>query len=77
MKPLVQTAQGRRIAHRAGSQFLAARVQQCYKKLRDLETDLFFQKRQLHHALASDRMAAVEEHRSDAQTKVSSKAKEQ
>ena len=75
VKPLVQTAQGRRIAQRAGSLFLAARVQQCYKKLGDLETVLFL-KRQLHHALGSDRMAAVEEHRRDAQTKVSSKAKE-
>ena len=41
-----------------------------------METDLFFQKWQLHHALVSDRMASVEEHMSDAQTKVSSKVKE-
>ena len=76
MKPLVQTAQGRRIAHQAGLQFLSARVQQCYKKLKHLETDLYFQRCQLQHVLRSEWIAAVEEHRSDIQTKVSSKVKD-
>ena len=59
-KPLVQTAQGRRIAHRADSQSFSARVQQCYKELKHLETNLYFQRCQLHHVLGSEWIAAVE-----------------
>ena len=76
VKPLVQTAQGRRIAQRASSQFLAARVQHCYRRLNDLEMDLYFQKRQLEHVLSSQRLAAVENHRGDVQTKAINWVKE-
>ena len=39
VKPLVSTQEGHRVAARASRQFLSARVQQCYGKLRRLETD--------------------------------------
>ena len=51
-------------------------MQQCYKKLKHLETELYFQRRQLQHVLGSERIAAVEEHRRDIQTKVSNKVKD-
>lgn len=51
-------------------------MQQCYKKLKHLETELYFQRRQLQHVLGSERIVAVEEHRSDIQTKVSTKVKD-
>ena len=76
MKPLVPTSQGCRIARRAGFQFLSARVQHCYSKLKNLETDLFFQKRQLDHALGAQKLAVLEKHVSNTQTKVSTQTKE-
>ena len=47
VKPMVPTQEGQRVATRANRHFLVARVQHCYSNLRRLETDMFFQKRQL------------------------------
>ena len=44
---------------------------------RHAEMDLFFQKRQLDHALGAQKLAAIDEHRVDTQTKVSNQTKEQ
>ena len=68
--------QGRRVAQRAGFQFLAARVQHCYGKLKNLETDLFFQKRQLDHALGPQRFAALEKPVTDSQKRTTTQTKE-
>ena len=76
MRLLVLTPQGRHISLRASSQFLAAHVQQCYSKLKNTETDLFFQKHQLEHALGPQKLAAIEKHKDDTQTKISAQAKE-
>ena len=59
VKPLVLTPQGRRIAQRAGQQFLTARVQHCYSKLKSLETELFFQKRQLEFTRSCQKLTAL------------------
>ena len=76
MKPLVSTQKGHRVAARASRQFLSARVQQCYGKLRRLETDLFFQKRQLEFVVGQQRLAIIEEHKGQVQEKVARAAKE-
>ena len=76
IKPLVPTPQGRRIAQRASYQFLSARVQQCYSKLKNLEMDMFFQKCQLNHTLGTQKAAAIEKHKDDTQSKVSTQTKE-
>ena len=47
------------IAHRASRQFLAARIQQNYKSLRQLDHDLFFQKRQLEFSLERQHFDAL------------------
>ena len=54
VKPLVRTAEGHKIAESASPKFLAARIQDCYHKTRQLEHDLFFQKRQVEFALQPD-----------------------
>ena len=77
VKPLVPTTQGRRVAQRSGFQFLAARVQHCYGKLKNLETDLFFQKHQLDHALGSQRFAALEKLVTDTQKKTTMQMKKE
>ena len=61
---------------RASQQFLSARVQQCYGKLRRLETDLFFQKRQLEFVVGQQRLAIIEEHKAQVQENVALAAKE-
>ena len=76
VKPLMPTAQGRRIAQRTGFQFLAARVQHCYSKLKSLETDLFFQKRQLDYALGTEKSEALEKLVADTQTRTVIQTKE-
>ena len=76
VKPLVPTSDGRCIARRAGRQFLSARVRHCYGKLKNLEIDIFFQKRQLDFALGPQKSAALEVYKEEAQTKITSKTKE-
>ena len=76
VKPLVSTQEGHRGAARVSRQFLSARVQQCFGKLRRLETDLFFQKRQLEFVVGQQRLAIIEEHKGQVQEKVASAAKE-
>ena len=76
VKPLVPTPEGRRVAARAGWQFMSARVSHCYGELRRLETDLFFQKRQLEHVFSSRHAVTIEEHKNAVQYKVSNSSKE-
>ena len=65
VKPLVPTPEGRRVAARAGWQFMSARVSHCYEELRRLETDLFFQKRQLEHVFSLRHAVTIEEHKNE------------
>ena len=76
VKPLVSTQEGHRVAARASRQFLSARVQQCYGKLRRLETDIFFQKHQLEFIVGKQRLSTIEEHKGQVQEKVARAAKE-
>ena len=64
------------LAARVSRQFLLAHVQQCYGKLRRLETDLFFQKHQLEFVIGQQWLAIIEEHKGQAQEKVARTAKE-
>ena len=45
----------------ASHHFLAARIQECYRKTRQLETDLFFQRRQLEFTLGPELFEQLEE----------------
>ena len=76
MKPLVSTQQGHHVAARASRQLLSARALQCYGKLHRLETDLFFQKRQLEFVVGQQRLAIIEEHRGQVQEKAACAVKE-
>ena len=62
VKPLVKTAEGHRIARNTSQCFLGARIQECYRKNKQLETDLYFQRRQLEYALSQDLFQHVEDH---------------
>ena len=75
VKPLVPTSDGRCIAQRAGWECLSTRVQHCYGKLKNLETDIF-QKQQLDFALGSQTSAVLEVYKEKAQTKITSNTKE-
>ena len=63
VKLLVRTAEGYKIAGSASPKFLAARIQDCYYKTRQLEHDLFFQKRQLEFALQPEHFQVLEQFR--------------
>ena len=76
LRPLVLTCEGHQIATRASRQFLAARIQHCYDRLRRLETDLYFQKRQLEHVDHSQHFASIEQHKEQVQVKVKTLCKE-
>ena len=52
-------------------------VQQCYGKLCRLETDLFFQKRQLEYVVCPRHFEAIEAHKDRVQTRTSTSCKEQ
>ena len=47
VKPLVRTSEGHQIAHNGSRHFLGACIQECYRKICHLETDLYYQRRQL------------------------------
>ena len=53
-----------------------ARIQQCYGKLRKLETDLFFQKRQLEYVVSPRHFKAIKAHKDRVQTRMSTLCKE-
>ena len=61
VKLLVRTAEGHKIAESASPKFLAARIQDCYHKTRQLEHDLFLQKRQLEFALQPEQFQVLEQ----------------
>ena len=75
VKPLVPMQEGQRVAARASRHFLAAHIQHCYSKLRRLETDMFFQKRQLEYTVGQQHFTTIEDHKKSMQTKVSYAAK--
>lgn len=75
-KPLVPTQVGCCVATRTSRQFLTARIQQCYGKLRRLEIEIFFQKHQLEFIVSQQHFASVECHKEEVQTKFSTVSKE-
>ena len=60
IKPPVDTYEGKRIAQRAGFQFLNARINDNYRRFKVFSHDLFFQKRQLQHSLRPCHFTALE-----------------
>ena len=75
-KPLVPTQVGCCVATRTSRQFLTARIQQCYGKLRRLEPEIFFQMHQLEFIVSQQHFASVECHKEEVQTKFSTVSKE-
>lgn len=75
VKPLVRTAEGHQIAHNASRHFLGARIQECYRKIRHLETDLYFQRRQLEFSLQPDHLQELEHHHTHISDRESQKFK--
>ena len=67
---------GRQVATKASRQFLMAHVQQCYSQLHRLETNHFFQKRQLEYVVSPQHFAIIEEHKEQVKAKMSSSCKE-
>ena len=76
VRPLVLTHEGHQIATRASRQFLVARIQHCYNRLRRLETDLYFQKCQLEHVVHSQHFASIKQHKEQVQVKVKTSCEE-
>nr|XP_050041095.1 uncharacterized protein LOC126538259 [Dermacentor andersoni] len=54
LKTPVASAWGHKIIRQAERKLLAARVQECRQKIKDLETATFFARRQLEHAILQD-----------------------
>ena len=76
IKPPVNTYEGNRIARRAGFQFLNARINDNYRRLRALSHDLYYQKRQLQHSLRPCHVTALESLVENAVKRERSKTKE-
>lgn len=76
VKPLVDTDGGRRIAARTSSQFLSARIDECYRTLRKLKRERLLQKEELTHAVRPQDLEALESHRRIATDNEKNKAKE-
>nr|XP_050046416.1 uncharacterized protein LOC126543334 [Dermacentor andersoni] len=54
LKTPVASAWGHKIIRQAERKLLVARAQECRQKIKDLETETFFAKRQLEHAILQD-----------------------
>ncbi|XP_075526232.1 uncharacterized protein LOC142557893 [Dermacentor variabilis] len=54
LKTPVASAWGHKIIRQAERKLLAARVQECRQKIKDLETETFFERRQLEHTILQD-----------------------
>ena len=76
VKHFVPTREGCQVATKASHQFLMAHIQQCYGKLRRLETDRFFKKYQLEYVVSPQHFAIIEEHKEQVKAKMSSSCKE-
>ena len=76
IRPLVGTQEGRNIAKRTSRRFLSARITENVRKIRGLEHDLYFQRRQLEHELQSEHLDALEELRLRAYQQMSEKCKQ-
>ena len=60
VRPLVDNQKGRQTACQASRQFLAARISKTASTISHLKHDMFFQKRQLEHALHPSHFEALE-----------------
>ena len=60
VKPLVNTDEGRRIASRASSRFLSARISKCYRTLKKLKQDLLLQGNGLSKLIDDTTMESIE-----------------
>ena len=76
VKPLVTSQEGRNIANNTSRSFLLARISQNVRAIRNMNHDLYFQRRQLEFQLRPEHMSAVEEMRLKAQEKMKVKCKE-
>ncbi len=76
VKPLVDTAGGRRIAARTSSQFLSARIDEGYRSLRKLKLERLLQKEELTHTIAPQELESLESHLRIATDNEKSKTKE-
>ena len=76
IRPPVNTYEGNRIARRAGFQFLNARINDNYRRLRALSHDFYYQKRQLQHSLRPCHVTALESLVKNAVQRERSKTKE-
>jgi len=74
-RPLVNTNTGRKIARRASDQFLRARISENATSIRHLETDLFFQKRQLEFALRPEHTDALQQLKDRSSSQLTEKIK--
>jgi len=75
VRPLVNTNTGRKIARRASDQFLHARISENATSIRHLETDLFFQKRQLEFALRPEHADALQQLKDRSSSQLTEKIK--
>ena len=75
VRPLVDTNTGRKIARRASDQFLRARISENATSIRHLETDLFFQKRQLEFALRPEHADALQQLKDRSSSQLTEKIK--
>ena len=58
----VRTSKGYQIAQQTAFKYLSARIEDCHRKIRQLDTDCYFQLRQLEYVLLPLHLQAVKEH---------------
>ena len=61
-RPAVRTSNGYQIAQQTAFKYLSARIEDCHHKIRQLDTDCYFQLRQLEYVLLPLHLQAVKEH---------------
>ena len=76
VRPLVGSQKGRDIVRRTSRRFLMARITQNARTIRELEHDLYFQRRQLECNLRPQHASALEAVRGRAHDEVTAKYKE-
>lgn len=76
VRPLVDTQEGRDIAHRTSRRFLLTWITQNVRSIRELEHDLFFQRRQLEFNLRQPHVSALEVARAKVHEKTTNECKE-
>ncbi len=76
VRPLVRNHQGYHVAARASRQFLCARITQTARRIRELETDLYFQQRQLDYALRPEHCSSLNNLREQAEAQMLSRSRD-